>query len=64
MADAMSDAIDDANELAEQHLAHSLAAALVPVPAGEPGECRQCGGDSKRLVGGQCAPCRDGRNRR
>lgn len=60
----MADAIDDANELAEQHLAHSLRAALVPVPAGEPGECEQCGEDSKRLVVGRCAPCRDGRNRR
>ncbi|MEN2746446.1 conjugal transfer protein TraR [Sphingomonas sp. T9W2] len=60
----MADAIDDANELAEQHLAHSLAAARVPVPAGEPGECQQCGEDSKRLIGGRCAPCRDGRNRR
>ena len=60
----MADAVDDANELAEQHLAHSLRAARVAVPAGEPGECEQCGDESKRLVGGRCAPCRDGRNRR
>lgn len=32
------------------------------IPAGEPGDCTECGEPSKRLVGGRCAPCRDGRN--
>lgn len=31
------------------------------IPIGEPGECRECGEHSQRLVGGRCAPCRDGR---
>lgn len=29
------------------------------IPAGEPGECQICGEFSKRLVRGNCAPCRD-----
>lgn len=29
------------------------------IPVGSPGECEYCGFDSKRLVGGACAPCRD-----
>lgn len=32
------------------------------IPAGEPGECVECGWDSPRLVRGRCAPCRDGRS--
>ncbi|WP_084253465.1 conjugal transfer protein TraR [Sphingomonas pituitosa] len=59
----MADTIDEANQLAEQHLERSLRAARQPVPVGVPGECEQCGGDSARLVGGRCAPCRDGRRR-
>jgi hypothetical protein len=60
----MADNADMANDFAEQHLERSLRAATQPVPAGEPGECRQCGDDSPRLVHGRCAPCRDGRNGR
>ena len=29
------------------------------IPIGRPGECEYCGHESKRLVGGACAPCRD-----
>ena len=29
------------------------------IPVGQPGECEYCGHESKRLVGGACAPCRD-----
>jgi hypothetical protein len=29
------------------------------IPAGEPGICRECDEESKRLVRGRCAPCRD-----
>jgi len=36
---------------------HRRAAAAIPT--GYPGECEYCGHDSKRLVGGACAPCRD-----
>lgn len=34
------------------------------IPIGEPGECENCGEEMPRLVGGHCAPCRDGRRRR
>jgi len=33
------------------------------IPAGTPGECDECGEHSPRLIGGRCAPCRDGRPR-
>lgn len=57
----MSDDVDLATVIADRTLARQIAAARVPVPAGVPGECEGCGRDSKRLVGGRCAPCRDGR---
>ena len=38
-------------------LEHRRRAAAIPV--GQPGECEYCGLESKRLVGGACAPCRD-----
>ncbi len=58
----MSDTVDLANDnqdlvlnadvLQRRHLA-------AQIPIGEPGECNKCGNESKRLVGGNCAPCRD-----
>ncbi len=57
------DTIDEANELAEQHLERSLRAARQPIAVGAPGVCDECGDDSPRLVRGRCAPCRDGRPR-
>jgi len=57
----MADDVDLATRHAEDQLARLVAAARAPVPAGVPGECAQCGDDSPRLVGGRCAPCRDGR---
>lgn len=59
----MADAADMAAVLNEQHFARSLRAARVAVPVGVAGECGGCGEDSPRLVGGRCAPCRDGRRR-
>lgn len=59
----MADQIDEANKLADEHLARSLAAARQPIPAGEPGQCEQCGEDMPRLVNGRCGYCRDGRRR-
>ncbi len=59
----MADDVDQATRLADEHLARSLAAARAPVPAGEPGECRECGEDMPRLVNGRCGYCRDGRRR-
>ncbi len=60
----MADAADFATVLERQHLERSLAAARQPVPAGEPGECEDCGDDSPRLIDGRCAPCRDALARR
>ena len=59
----MADEIDIANAVADAHLERSIRAARVPVPAGVPGECEQCGEDMPRLVARRCAPCRDGRRR-
>ena len=59
----MSDQADDANELVDEHLKRSLAAARRPIPAGEPGQCEECGEDMPRLVQGRCGFCRDGRRR-
>ncbi len=59
----MADHVDEANDIAALHLERSLATARQPIAVGEPGECRTCGDDSPRLVGGRCAPCRDGRRR-
>ena len=55
----MADEVDLATALADAQLARSIAAARVPVPDGEPGECESCFEDIKRLVGGRCARCRD-----
>lgn len=57
----MADIADFANDLAQAHVDRSIAAARQPIPVGVPGECENCGEDSKRLVHGRCAPCRDGR---
>jgi RNA polymerase-binding transcription factor DksA len=59
----MADEIDQANELASQHLDRSIRAARAPVPAGVPGQCEECGEEMPRLVGGRCGFCRDGRVR-
>ncbi|MCG7348953.1 conjugal transfer protein TraR [Sphingomonas sp. ACRSK] len=59
----MADEVDQANAIAEAHLERSLAAARAPIPAGQPGECEQCGEDMPRLVDGRCGYCRDGRKR-
>ena len=57
----MSDLIDDAQQLEAEHLVLSLAAARATIPAGQPGECDNCGDEFPRLVGGLCGFCRDGR---
>jgi hypothetical protein len=60
----MADEIDQANERAEADTDRAIAAArngAAQIPAGEPGDCDFCGEWSGRLVGGACAPCRDGR---
>lgn len=55
----MADDIDYANELAEIERQNLIRKARVEIPAGVPGECKECGEHSARLVGGRCAPCRD-----
>lgn len=55
----MADEADIANDRMEVDLERSLQAARKPLAKGEPGECSICGEESKRLVNGVCAPCRD-----
>jgi hypothetical protein len=60
----MADEADRAQlneELEREAMIRSAASA--PFVPGVPGECERCGDDMPRLVGGLCAPCRDGRNR-
>lgn len=57
----MADAVDMAQEVNDLHLRASLVAARQPVVIGTPGECRKCGDEMPRLVGGLCGYCRDGR---
>ncbi|WP_242137357.1 conjugal transfer protein TraR [Sphingomonas sp. TREG-RG-20F-R18-01] len=59
----MPDHIDMAVEISDLYLERRIRAARQPVPIGVPGECEQCYEDSPRLVGGRCAPCRDGKRR-
>ena len=59
----MADPVDMAGDIIAEELARGIAAARVPVPEGEPGECARCGEDMPRLIHGRCAPCRDGRRR-
>jgi hypothetical protein len=56
--------IDDADDAFYQSAAEldSLvgeARRKAAIPPGAPGVCRFCGEESKRLIGGACAPCRD-----
>ncbi|MGW8139004.1 conjugal transfer protein TraR [Sphingomonas zeae] len=57
----MADEMDLAVAVGMRELDRLIANAIQPVPVGVAGECRQCGRDWPRLVGGRCAPCRDGR---
>jgi len=56
------DEIDAAQIINEKHQRQAearirgLAAAI---PVGEPGKCEECGEQKTRLVGGNCAPCRE-----
>ena len=56
---------DDLDLIAEQELSLDklIHSQRYNIPAGTPGECIDCGEYSPRLIGGRCAPCRDGRPR-
>lgn len=58
----MADEIDITNdrELRADTAIHSY---RYDIPPGESGECEECGHESKRLIAGRCAFCRDGRRR-
>ncbi len=60
----MADDVEIAAAITSRNLERSIRAARQPIPAGAPGECSTCGGDSPRLVVGRCAPCRDEMQRR
>jgi len=55
----MPDEIDRLQEHEIMHREQQIKAARKEIPAGVPGECFCCGEESLRLVGGNCAPCRD-----
>jgi len=58
----MADEIDLANyriEIEQDRHVAAIRAAAADIPVGVPGECEECGLESKRLVGDRCAPCRD-----
>ncbi|MBX9638052.1 MAG: hypothetical protein K2Q45_10950 [Nitrosomonas sp.] len=58
----MADIADSAGDLTERSEERNLAAirkAASDIPLGEPGECIECGLESKRLVNDRCAPSRD-----
>ena len=58
----MPDIIDIANDYAAIETESSLAMvrrAAAAIPAGEPGECEECGEESPRLVEQLCARCRE-----
>ena len=60
----MADEADRAQAQEEwQREAMISSARSAPFVRGVPGECERCGDDMPRLVGGLCAPCRDGRNK-
>jgi hypothetical protein len=54
----MDDA-DRAEEVIERTRQEGIKRAAKPMEKGEPGECELCGEQSKRLVHGVCASCRD-----
>lgn len=56
----MPDEIDRLQEHQEMLRESQIRAALKKeIPVGVAGECFYCGEESPRLVGGNCAPCRD-----
>ena len=55
----MADVVDQAQERQEQIEALALNKPRYELPKGLAGECKKCGEESPRLIGGACAPCRD-----
>ena len=61
----MADEADMAFEREEAHRIKSLRKVLMATfDTGVSGICEDCGEEMPRLVGGRCAFCRDGRNRK
>ena len=62
----MADEADVANQQVENLEASSVMAvrrAAANIPAGEPGDCAECGEFFTRTVGGYCCRCRDKQSR-
>jgi hypothetical protein len=57
----MADVVDLAQQIEQEHLQRALQAISGDIPAGAPGECELCGEETRRLVEGRCAPCREPR---
>lgn len=57
----MPDDMDRIQETEQMLTEAAIQNARQEIPAGEPGDCNQCGELMPRLVGGRCARCRDGK---
>lgn len=55
LADEAGEVIDMLQQQREANIRRQVAA----MPAGSPGNCRECGDPNDRLVLGICSPCRD-----
>lgn len=57
----MADELDQMQERQESFMTAKLKRIqkLANIPEGEPGVCKYCDEESKRLVNGFCAACRD-----
>lgn len=57
-----ADHLDRAADLAERERAVLVAQPRPMLPAGQPGECQECGHQRPRLINGICPFCIDGRD--
>lgn len=63
----MADNADLAGEVIERAAAAAIARAVreaADIPPGVEGVCESCGENSARLIGGDCARCRDKKEKR
>lgn len=54
-----ADPLDEAQNLTQKLIDAGIDECRKPLAAGEPGTCDFCGEESMRLIGGNCARCRD-----
>jgi len=54
-----ADAAQASTEMIEAYVERHIRQQAAMIPAGEPGDCDECGCFNPRLVLGVCSPCRD-----